>query len=334
MNRTIQSLLICMFFLAMMFFLFRDHVIPSMTRGHGVEVDRRVLADSWSNQDDWMAIRLGAQKLGAVHSTAEEDDTRPGYLMTSNLQVDGGIIRGRLISSSHLNKRLELDTIRLRVQLAGFAGKVMDAEELDAEELPPGVFELVGLVEGSTARFRLKRDESVQFFEQRLLRPVTLSDSITPVLRGQMLNKDVDYAIDVYDPLLGNNAASVIVTYLRDEVEAFDGEAQSVKKVQLRYQTNRMYLTVGQGGNILRREIPLMAPSAAESQAQARGDGPKGATLVLERVAPGVAQAQWPGISYTPRAADVRPEDVRGENKGQVLGGISAMSFLKPGGGM
>ncbi|HNM47676.1 MAG TPA: hypothetical protein PKH51_11710, partial [Candidatus Sumerlaeota bacterium] len=66
MNRTIQSLLISIFFLVMMVLLFRDHVMPSLTRGRGVEVDRRVLADSWSNQNDWMEIRIGDQRLGAM----------------------------------------------------------------------------------------------------------------------------------------------------------------------------------------------------------------------------------------------------------------------------
>ncbi|MEO8376425.1 MAG: hypothetical protein ABI579_02045, partial [Candidatus Sumerlaeota bacterium] len=325
MNRTFQSILIIAFFLVMMFFLFRDHVVPSFTRARGVDVDRRVLADSWSNQDDWMTIRLGDQKLGAIHTTAEEDDDRDGYVMNSNLQVDGGLIRGRLLSSAHLNKNLELDAIRLRAQIAGFAGAVLSAKELDAEELPRGVFELIGLVEGNMAHFRLRRDDSVQYFEQRLPRPVTLSDSITPVLRGQMLNKNVDYAIDVYDPLMGNNASSVAVTYLRDDVEQFDGEAVRVKKVQLRYQTNRMLLTVDNNGNILRREIPLMAPSAADAN---NGTSAKVPTLVLERVTTADGRARWEELAYTPRPPKINPDDVRGENKGKVLQGISPLSLL------
>ncbi|HMZ51681.1 MAG TPA: hypothetical protein PK988_05400 [Candidatus Sumerlaeota bacterium] len=328
MNRTIQSLLISIFFLVMMVLLFRDHVMPSLTRGRGVEVDRRVLADSWSNQNDWMEIRIGDQRLGAMHSTAEENDSKTGFVMTTNLRVDGGLIRGRLISSSRLNKRLELEAIRLRVQLAGFAGRVMSAEELDSEELPRGAFELVGIVEGTTARFRVKRDDSQQFFEQHLARPVTLSDSITPVLRGQMLNQNVDYAIDVYDPFLGNSASSVIVTYLRDEMENVGGELQTVKKVQIRYQSSRIFLAVDGNGNILRREIPLLAPGTAGAKAD---DAAKVPTLVLERVASGDARSRWPDLAYTPRPAAIAPEDVRGENKGQLLQGFSLTSLLSQG---
>jgi hypothetical protein len=326
--RTLQSAAITLFFLAMMALLVRDHVIPSLSRGTGIDVDRRVLADSWSNQDDWMRIKLGGQALGALRTTAEGESGTENYTMTSHLDLQAGFLKARLLSASRLNKNLELQTVKVRVCYTTMGGKLLSPEELDAPELPAKALELVGLVEGNVARFRVRRDESVQYFEQRLARPVTLADSVTPILRGQMLTKGVDYAIDVYDPMFGNNAGKLTVNYLRDEEEQLDGEPETMKKVQLKYQNSRMLLTVDTNGNVVRREIPLIAPS----QASSTNEVDKVPTLVLERVKTADARRDYPELEYVPDPPTLTAADVTGVSKGELLKGVNLFSVIAPGG--
>ena len=45
----------------------------------------------------------------------------------------------------------------------------------------------------------------------------------------------------------------------------------------------------------------------------------------------GDARSRWPDLAYTPRPAAIAPEDVRGENKGQLLQGFSLTSLLSQG---
>lgn len=329
MTCTIQSIVITLFFLVMMGLLLRDHVIPSLTRGEGVEVDRRVLADSWANQDDWMVIRLGNEEIGALRTTAEEDSrssARRVYTVTSNLELRTRLIRGRVLSAARLNGNLELQALRVRAHFPGLGAKPLAAKDLDAQELPRGAFELSGLVDGLNARFSLRKDDAVQFFQQHLARSVTMVDSITPVLRAQMLNKGVDYTIDVYDPLYGNNSGKMLLTYVDDVVESIDGTPQSVRKVELRFASSRMTLLVDSVGNVLRREIPLLAPTQAGQSA-----GGSVPVLVLERLDRAVARAKYPELVYTPETPQVTARDVQGENRGDVIKGINIFSLIGSG---
>src|SRR5690606_16747710 len=98
MGRKIQSLLIVLFFGFMMVLLFRDHVIPGLSRPDGIDVDRAVLTDSWVNQDDYLVIQMGGMELGAMRQTAEHDAETDTYTSTMQVVANAGLLRGRILS--------------------------------------------------------------------------------------------------------------------------------------------------------------------------------------------------------------------------------------------
>jgi hypothetical protein len=343
MLRHLQSIAIVAFFGIMMFFLARDHVIPSLSRSAGIEVDRSVLTDTWVDQDEWLVVRLGDTQIGNIRTSAEaervslpenwksgEPEPLPElYTTAAHLELGKGLLGGRLLTVATLNRRLELQTVRVRAHLAPMGAEGLTGEELDAEELPAGVYELVGRVEGSEFLYRLRRDGAVQFGSVRLGRPVTVADSIAPVLRGNMLTKDVIYTVDMFDPLMGNQAGSAEIEWVDTKRESINGEMENVRLIELRYQGIKTRLSVDQNGTVLRREIPLF--SSAQGSSTMTTDS-RGARVVFERVAPELARDRMPSLHYLPTARPISPEDVRGTNSGEVIQGLSAFAMM--GGGL
>ncbi|MBI1290374.1 hypothetical protein GC173_03920 [bacterium] len=340
MLRQIQSVLIVAFFGTMMFFLVRDHVIPSLGRPAGIEVDRSVLADTWVDQDEWLVVKLGDSPLGSLRTSAEAERAEPvvttrrsglsdqmaeSYTTAAHLELAQGLLNGRLLTVATLNRRLELETVRLRAYLAPFGKEAMTGEQLDAEDLPAGAYELVGRVEGSEFLYRLRRDGAVQYGSFRLPRPVTVADSIAPVLRGNMLTKDVVYTVDMFDPLMGNKAGGAEIEWVDSKRQQINGEWESLRIVEMRYQGMKSRLTVDPNGTVLRREIPLFAANTGNTSL---ANDAKGASVVFERVAPDVARDKMPALQYLPTPRPVLPSDVRGTDTGEVIQGLSAFAMM------
>ena len=326
MIRYFQSAAITIFFLVMMFFLFRDHVVPSWNRGGGIEVDRNVLTDSWSNQDEWMTIEFGEYNLGAMRTTADWEEEEDFYWATAHVEIDAPFIKGRVMTAVRLNHGLELESARLRAHLPGFNQKPYDAETLDGGELPPGAFELLARVDGKDLRLRMRRDDAVRYDSVRLARPVTIADSLTPIFRGQMLTKGVTYSVDIYEPLWGNKAGKMEVEYLGNERVEAGGEQYYAKKIEMRMGTNRSLLYTDESGTVLKREFELFGSGATEQKGEIQGT-----TLVLEHIDQMDGSERYPQLDVVPREPEVTREAVTGENQGEVLQRVSIFSVLSGG---
>lgn len=326
MLRTLQSTAITIFFLVMMFFLFRDHVIPNWNRGGGIDVDRSVLTDSWANQDEWLAVRLDEMELGGIRTTAEYEEEGDYYTATAHVEVRTPILRGRILTAARMNHRLEMQSARIRAHIPGLGRQPLSGEALDAEELPPDVYELIALVEGNALHFRLRHDDAVQYDTIRLARPVTLADSLTPIYRGQMLTEGVTYAADLYDPLWGSKAGKVEIEYLGDTAETIRGEDYYLKQIEMRFpaMNTRSRLLVDQNGTVMRREIPLFASATST----APGSYTEGGVLYMERMEPAVGSQEFTSLTYVPAIPEVTKEDVTGQNRGEVLKKISVFSLV------
>ncbi|CAN5365372.1 hypothetical protein BH09SUM1_BH09SUM1_26900 [soil metagenome] len=321
MVRKLQTFVIVLFFLAMMFSLVRDHVLPSMSRGGGIDIDRAVLTDSWVNQDDWMSIRFGGATLGYLRNTADKDDLSDGYITTSSVEIKTPFIRGRLVSVIRMNRRLEVETARVRAQAATIGTELLSAKDLDAPELPRGVYEVAAKVSGPILRYRIRHEDDVKFSELRLARPLTVADSLTPILRGGMLNRKASYVADLYNPL-DSGAGKVEVEWIDDKTELVDGKAQTLKVVEVRYATMKTKLYVDKDGNVIRREIPLFAG------AQSSGGG----TVTMEKLEPVAARAAHPELDYVPEPREFTAEELQGTDKGELLKSVSIFSLV--GGGL
>lgn len=322
MLRIIQSLLIVAFFAAMMTLLFRDHVIPSLTRSPGVEVDRRILTDSWANQDDWMEIRLGGMVLGAMRTVAEQEDDE-SYTVYGHLELRGGFVRGRLISSARLNPRLEVESARMAAHLPTGGGELATGEDLAGPELPEGAIELLALLRGQRMNVRISRGDAVNFLSESLPRPVTVADSINPILRGEMLSEGVVYSTDLYDPFFGGGAGQAQLEWVNTAKRiGDDGEEEEVREVELRVAGSKTTLFVDQNGNIIRREIPLMTGAGVGAGADAV---PR---LVLLHRQPQQMQEEYPGLLFLPEHPPISPGEVTGTNRGEVFRGLSLFSLV------
>lgn len=328
MIRTLQATAVTLFFGVMMFFLFRDHVIPNWNRGGGIDVDRNILTDSWSNQDEWMEIRLDDMELGAMRSAAEWEEEGDYYTLTAHLQINAsGLIKARVLTAARLNHRLELENVRMRAHVPPFGKAPLPPGQLDAEVLPDGAYEVLALARGQVLHLRIKStaggEEAASHHEIRLAHPVTMADTLMPIFRGRMLTEGVTYTIDVYDPLWGNKAGKVEIKYLGDEIQNVGGKAESVKMIELRMAGTRTLLWVDENGTVLRREIPLFASSTAGPAEEFRGS-----SLVLERLDPSNARKKYPDLKHAPAVREVTIEDVTGKDVGNPLKRLSVFNLL------
>ncbi len=311
----------------MMTFLFRDHIIPQFSRSSGIPVEKTVLTDAWADQDEWSEIRFGSMKLGAMRTATEKEVLENYYLTTAHLEIDTPFIKGRIITSAKLNHRLEVESVKLRAHLPRPGEKLLTGEELSVDDLPSNVYEMVVKISGNQLEGRLRRDDAVQYFDQRLPRPVTMSDSLTPVFRGRMLKKDVVYTVDVYDPLWGSNSTPVKIEYVDDEVLENEQDKYYVKKVLLEYSSMETRLYIDSDGTVRKREIPLLqfAQNNPDSSREAA------TTLVIEYLDPQFARTRYPELNYLPAVPEITRKDVNGKDKGKVLQGLSAFSLLSNG---
>lgn len=320
MTRILRSLAITGFFLLMMGFLFRDHIIPAWNRGGGIEVEHSVLTDSWSNQDNFNELKVDDFTLGGLRTTAEYEVDGNYYTYTAHLLVDTPVLKTRIVSWARMNHRLELETVRIRAHLPGFTGNIMDAENLDTAdgELPPGVIELTGKFEGRRLFYRLRRENAVRYASLSLDRPVTMTDSMIPILGSQMLTKNVVYALDVYDPFLGNKAGKM-------EIELIDvgsiiniGDSEKfLRTVELRLDNLRTHLFVDEGGTIWRREIFLFSGSKTSSAPSAL----EGSKFIFQHLNARSGRDKFPTLDYLPQPVEISKEDVMGENSGELSSG-------------
>lgn len=320
MLRIAQSVAVTAFFLVMAYLLVRDHVIPSWDR-EGIVVDRDVLTDSWANQDEWLVLRFGDTRLGATRTVAERVELEDHYVIGAHFELANPYLRGRVVSVAQLNRNLELEKFRVRLHLPNFGQALLSGEELWEGDLPTGAFELAGVVEGRQLLFAIRRDDAAQFRSIRIAQPVTLSDSLTPIMRGQMLSKGVAYSVDVYDPLWASGAGTVKIEYLEDVIPADDprpNDRTPLKKVELRMGTARTWLYVDQNGTVIRREVPILADDS----------GTGAASFLMDRVESNEGRDRFPGLMFMPEQVTVSRNDVTGTDRGEVIRGFSAFSFL------
>ncbi len=326
MLRLLQTVFIIGFFLVMMTLLVRDHVIPEFQRSGTIEIDSEVMTDSWVNQDEWLSVELGGMELGAARLVASHEGALGEYHLMAHLEVDTMLFRARVLSAAVLDRRLRLQQFRGRVHLPGTGRELLPPAVVDGEELPEGTLEAVGRVEGSAMQLRFRRGDAVQYTAVRLARPVTLADSLTPIVRSEMLSKGVTYSTEVYDPLWGSRAGQVEVEYVEDRVETVDGEEAELRVVEQRLGNQRAILHVHPDGRILRRTYPLLD-----------GGGPiagldRDATLVLSLADPGEARREYPALEYIPRLPELEPGEMTGTDHGRVLPSMSLFDLLSQGG--
>ncbi len=311
----------------MMTLLVRDHVIPDLRRGGTVEIESEVMTDSWVNQDEWLAVEIGDMRLGGLRLSSSHESAREKYILSAHLQVDAALFRARLLSTAVLDRRLRLEQFRLRGHVPTAGGELLSPAEVDAEELPEGTLEATGYVDGQTLLLRLRRADAVQHLSMRLARPVTLADSLAPIMRSEMLTKGVVYSTEVYDPLWGNRAGQVHIEYVEDRVVTVGGEELEVRVIEQRLGSQRLILLVDEDGQIVRRTIPLFGARGGHIAGMDRD-----AAIVLSRLEPVDARRQFPGLDYIPREPDLRREDVTGTDRGRVVPTMSLFDILSQGG--
>lgn len=322
MIRILQSTFIVGFFLVMMTLLMRDHIIPSFSRGSGIDVDHRILVDSWTNQDEWYEIRLGDMPLGGMRTVAERIVDTEEFTILGHLELRTPFLMGRLLTAAQLNERLEVNSARL-VGGLGTMGQIPDAESLIDGTFSGEMIEVLALIRSQTINLKLQRGESVQFMTQPMPRPVTMIDSVTPILRGEMLSMGVVYSIDLYDPLMGGGAGRAEIEWVRSSTFVNnDGEEEELRHVEMRIGNLRTTLEVDENGDVLKREIPIMGPTGAGVGSDS---GPR---LVMIRRDGWEMQRDFPALNHLPETPSITPGDVVGESTGDVFEGVNLMSLL------
>lgn len=328
MIRNLYTLCVIMFFLIMMVLLLRNHVIPDLTRKSGIDVDRRVLTDSWADQDEYQRIKFANTSLGILRTTAEREfaldesgrkdpDVIDHYFSTTNLVLDTSFLKGRVVGAIKMNRRLEFENALIRAYVRPFSGEPMDGEELYSGDLPEGAYELAALKKENTLYLRLRHNDAVQYNEIFSPRPITMLDSVTPILRGDMMTQGAVYTVDVFDPL-GNATRQAQLEWVDETIiQDTDGNAQAVRIVETRFGSSASRIYVDDNGLIYRREFPLgMLPGTGEDSGATPENAPK---LTLNRIEEPEALGKYPRLNYVPPVADLTIEEMTGKDTGRVI---------------
>lgn len=323
MIRILQSAFIVTFFLVMMSLLVRDHIIPNLSRGDGIEVDYRILVDSWAGQDEWYEVRLGDMPLGAMRTVAERHEEDDAYSILGHLELRTPFLSGRLLTAASLNSRLEVQSARMVGAMGAPGGGMPDPESLAAGELSDEAIEVLALIRSQTMNLRMQRGETVQFMSQPMMRPVTMIDSVTPMLRGDMLSEGVVYSIDLYDPLMGGGAGRAEIEWVDSTTFVNDGgEEERLRNVEIRIGPLKTSVKVDDNGDVLRREIPIMAPTGSGVGSDS---GPR---IVMVRKDPWDLEQEYPRLNFVLDSPSVSPTDVVGESTGDIFEGVNLMSMI------
>ncbi|MCC5876631.1 MAG: hypothetical protein JJU11_10475 [Candidatus Sumerlaeia bacterium] len=323
MLRILQSAFIVCFFVAMMSLLVRDHIIPSLAKGDGIEVDYRILVDSWAGQDEWFEVRLGDMPLGAMRTVAERHEEADEYAILGHMELRTPFISGRLLTAASLNSRLEVQAARMVGAMGSPGGGMPNAQALADGELSDEAIEVLALIRNQNMNLRMKRGDSVQYLTQSMMRPVTMIDSVTPMLRGDMLSEGVVYSIDLYDPLMGGGSGRAEVewvdstTFVNDE-----GEDERMRNVEIRIGSLKTTVMVDDNGDVLRREIPIMGPTGSGVGSDS---GPR---IVMIRKDPWDLEKEYPDLNFVLKSPKISPTDVVGESTGEIFEGVNLMSML------
>jgi len=190
MGTRITSAAIVLFWLVMMFSLFKDKILPQQRALKTAAVDVATLILDWQDTDDWFAVTINGKTIGGMRLTVEESGRPVGYRVNLNVIVNLRVLRRELQvwvrGAIQLDSQFLLDYGTLSLQAWNVAA------DLRFRSMPDGRLLIsVEPDEGERDRFVVP-----------LASAISLAEAVRPLaLRRLDLTPGQSYVMDVIDPI-------------------------------------------------------------------------------------------------------------------------------------
>lgn len=300
------------FFAIMAGWLARDYLIPAWRTEDGTRVSSAILADAFTNTDDWLVVDVGNQRVGWLRSIAErlEDGRYASYMNFKADPMLGGAF----------------------LQVAATASPTLELRSFQAIAHNPRsdepFLEMRGAVERSTLVVEIRTPTGVRREEVRLPRPPMLGASIDPLLSSPEMVAGEAYIFDIADPLLGAEGSRLRLVWTgRELVRTPDGPADA-RRIDATMGPVKMVVHVDPVGRQARREIGLLDPSGVRRGMDSPPFRDGFPTVVLSLRTQIEIEPHAPDLLEVLDPPEFAADQLRGPSEGDILGGLSIFPAL------
>jgi len=243
MKQKIIGILIVLFWLGMMFSLFRDRI--PLVRGKPTanqDLEPASLATSWEDQKEWMRLFYKGLEVGAMMSSLEKREMGEGYLLSSRLLFQLRILT--LVKSVTMTASAVLDEEFI---LKRFEANV-DLGESD--------WNILGFYHNGKLLYRIVRGGQISTGMFELESPPSLLDAVrSTVGKGVPLEPGDSYNIPVYDPIWSTGGGMARVHIVRKESITLGDQKYTAFRIETTLNNFTTTTWVDEEGKPLMRQI-------------------------------------------------------------------------------
>ena len=245
-RRIVAGTVITLFWLAMMFTLVRDHILPQRRAQElaAMSVNPAKLVENWRDVEEYMVVRFNERPIGGgLTRIRREETTGTGYVadirIALNLDLLGSTRRVHINGTAGLDPDFSLTRFQIEANLAPLAMSVAGMEM--NEEL------LVEARQGGADPTRTR---------YTLGRRISLLDAVRPLaMRSFRVEPGASISVPVVDPVWSMELGMVEISVLRAEtIRMADGPREAFR-VQTRLNDFVSTSWVDADGTTLRRQV-------------------------------------------------------------------------------
>lgn len=242
MKAKIVAILIVIFWLGMMFSLFRDR-IPGLRSAENIsDLTADFLANEWKDQEECMRIFYKGIPVGAMVTTIQRKEENEEYLLSSRLffQVQIWTFQQSVLmeASATLDKTFILDRFQVNFDINKSLSKVN------------------GLFYNNRLWYKVSGIAGTSVGVRELEEAPSMLDAIRSLV-GKRLPLKVGsvYRLPVYDPMLGGGGGVAEVKIARREEIVLDNEKHNTFRIETTINKLTTVSWVDKDGKTLKREI-------------------------------------------------------------------------------
>lgn len=242
MKAKIVAIVIIVFWLGMMFSLFRDRIPGFRSADDISELTANYLATEWQDQEECMRIIYQGIPVGAMMTSIKQQDDDTGYLLTSRLffQVQIWAFQQSVFmdASAALDKEFILDRFQVNFEINKSTSKVN------------------GLFHNNRLWYKVAGIAGTKVGVVELEQAPSMLDAIRSLV-GKSIPLKVGsvYRLPVYDPMMGGGSGVAEVKIARKEEIVLNNKKYNAFRIETSINNLTTVSWVDDDGKTLKREI-------------------------------------------------------------------------------
>jgi hypothetical protein len=242
MKTKIISSLIVIFWIGMMFSLFRDKIFPTYIKIDSSDISPGQLAKGWEDSEEWMNIYYQGIKVGAMMTSVIKMDYNAGYALKSRLyfqlKILGASISLSMKAAAQMNNDLILQKFRANADIAGTP------------------WEINGIYHKEKLYFRMKNGTNINIGSFKLEKAPSLLEAVESTLSSRIkLEVGKSYRIPVYDMIWSPGGGYVDITIEKKEKIRINDTDYDAFLIQSTINEMTTYSWVDKDGKTLKRQL-------------------------------------------------------------------------------